>query len=72
MMLLSIIMLIWGDVVIGDNINMRMMLMLVTSLRWDDVDVENDIEMMLMLIMTLSWDVVDVENAIVLRANQCG
>jgi len=36
------------------------------SLRWNDVDVENDIEMMLMLIMTLRWDVVDVENVIVI------
>ena len=48
-------------------------------LRWDDDDVENDIEMrwcrcwewhwdetMLMLIMTLRWDVDDVENVIVM------
>jgi len=36
------------------------------SLRWDDVDVENDIEMILLLIMTLRWDVVGVENAIMM------
>ena len=56
-----------------------MMLMLIMSSRWDDVDVKNDIEMrwcwcwlwnwdemMLMLIMTLRWYVVDVDNVIVM------
>jgi len=54
-----------------------MMLMLIISLRWDDVDVNNVIdmwwcwcwewhwdEMILILKMTLRWDVVDVENVI--------
>jgi len=56
MMLLLEIKLIKNDVIIGDNIDMRMMLLLmmmwhemilmsVMSLRWYDVDVENDIEM---------------------------
>ena len=58
------------------------MLLLVIMLRWDDVDVENDIEMkwywcwewhrdemMWIMIMTLRWWVVDVENVIVMMCD---
>ena len=75
---------------IGKNIDMRMMLllmmmghemmlMLITSLRWDDVDDDNVIEMrwcwcwkwhweemMPMLAMILRLNIVDVENVIVM------
>ena len=74
------IILIWDDVVIDDYVTVA----LIMSLRWDDVDVENDIEMrwywcrewhwdemMLMLIMTLRWDVVDVENFIMIYTCSC-
>ena len=43
-----------------------MMLMLRISLRWDDVDVDDDIEMMLMILMILRWDDVDVDDVIVM------
>ena len=79
------------DVGVYENVDMRwccywllcwyekMLLLMIMSLRWDEVDVKNDIEMrwywcwewhrdemMLMLIMTLRWNVVDVENVIVM------
>ena len=57
------------------------MMMLRMMLRWDDVDVKNDIEMrcwewycdemMLMLRMTLRWDNVDVDNDIEMRCWWC-
>ena len=41
-----------------------MLLLLIMSLRWDDVDFNNVIEMMFMLIMSLTWNDVDVDNVI--------
>ena len=56
-----------------------MYLLLIMSLRWDDVGVENDIELRWywcwewhwdeMLIMKLRWDVVNVENFIVIMCD---
>ena len=50
MMLLSMIILIWGDVVIDGNIDMRMTLSLM--IMW--------YEMMLLLMIILKWDVIVV------------
>ena len=57
-MLIFMMVLIWDDVANEDHVNMnwcyycwlceyemRLLLLLITSLRWDDVYVENDIEM---------------------------
>jgi len=57
MMLLLMIKLIKNDVVIGDNIYMRMMLLLM--IMWHEV--------MLLLMIILEWDDVDVGNVIEIR-----
>ena len=75
MMFVFMIILIWDNVVIDDYVDV----LLIMSLRWDDVDVENDTEIRwywcwewhldeMMLIMTSRW-VVDVENVILMMCD---
>ena len=44
-LLVFMIILIWDDVVIDDYVDEMILLLLIMSLRWYDVDVENDVEM---------------------------
>ena len=68
MKLTFMIMMIWYDVDVYENVDARgfwywcweyhwdeMVLMLMMILRWDDVDDDNDIEIMLMLTVSLWW-----------------
>jgi len=50
-----------------------MILILMMILRWDDIDVDDDIwdEMTLILMMTLRWDDVDVDVDDVIMKDAC-
>ena len=51
-----------------DDIEMRWLLTLMVTLRWDDIDDDDDIEMrwLLTLMMTLRWDDVNVDDVIMM------
>ena len=79
MIMMIMMILIWDDVVNKDHVNMncyywwiceyemRLLLLLITSLRWDDIYVVNDMEMECWLMLEMHWHV----HVVYVRGGHC-